>query len=53
MSERTVFAYFNTPDQAKEALEQLKPLRLVEYAIERIDGYAGPGIQAWTRSGPP
>ncbi|NBD27149.1 hypothetical protein [Paenibacillus glycinis] len=46
MSERTVFAYFNTPDQAKEALEQLKSLKLVEYAIERIDGYAGPGIQS-------
>lgn len=51
MSERTVFAYFNTPDQAKAALEQLRGLKLVDYAIERIDGYAGPGIQSLDKLG--
>ncbi|SFJ73565.1 hypothetical protein SAMN02799624_05734 [Paenibacillus sp. UNC496MF] len=51
MAERSVFAYFNTPDQAKEAVERLKPLKLVDYAIERIDGYAGPGYQSLDRLG--
>ncbi|MBD3921900.1 hypothetical protein H8B09_24275 [Paenibacillus sp. PR3] len=46
MAERTVFAYFNTPEQANQALEQLQSLKLVEYAIERIDGYAGTGYQS-------
>ncbi|GMK37821.1 hypothetical protein PCCS19_08750 [Paenibacillus sp. CCS19] len=46
MAERPVFAYFNTPEQANQALEQLQSLKLVEYAIERIDGYAGPGYQS-------
>jgi hypothetical protein len=46
MSERSLFAYFNTPDQAKEAVERMKSLRLVDYAIERIDGYAGAGVQS-------
>lgn len=46
MAERTVFAYFNTPEQANQALEQLQSLRLVEYAIERIDGYTGTGYQS-------
>ncbi|RKP47935.1 hypothetical protein D7Z26_22265 [Cohnella endophytica] len=51
MPERTVFAYFNTPDQAKEAVEQLKSLKLVDYAIERFDGYAGTGIQSLDKLG--
>lgn len=51
MSERTVFAYFNTPDQAKEALEQLRSLKLVDYAIERIDGYPGSGVQSLDKLG--
>ncbi|WP_308637173.1 hypothetical protein [Paenibacillus silvisoli] len=46
MSERTVFAYFQTPDQAKEAVKQLRSLRLIDHAIERFDGYAGEGIQS-------
>jgi hypothetical protein len=46
MAERTVFAYFNTPEQANQALEQLQSLKLVEYAIERIDGFAGTGYQS-------
>lgn len=45
MSEKTILAYFHTPDQAKQALEKLKALRLGEYAIERFDGYAGNGAE--------
>lgn len=45
MAERAVLAYFNTPDQAKEALEQLKSLRLSEYGIDRFDGYPGTGME--------
>lgn len=47
MSERTVFAYFNTPDQAKQAVERMRSrsLKIVEHAIERFDGYSGTGIQ--------
>ncbi|MFC5402862.1 hypothetical protein [Cohnella soli] len=51
MAERTVFAYFNTPDQAEEALRQLKPLKLVDYAIERFDGYSGTGIESLDKIG--
>lgn len=45
MPEKTLFAYFNTPDQAKQALEQIKSLRLIEYAIDRFDGYSGTGME--------
>ncbi|MFC5530788.1 hypothetical protein [Cohnella yongneupensis] len=51
MSERTIFAYFQTPDQAKEAVKQLQSLKLVDYAIERIDGYSGTGIQSLDKLG--
>ncbi|MBB6633105.1 hypothetical protein [Cohnella thailandensis] len=51
MSERTLFAYFNTPDQAKEAVDRMKSLRLIDYAIERIDGFAGTGFQSLDRIG--
>lgn len=45
MADRAVLAYFNTPDQAKEALEGLKTLRLSEYGIDRFDGYPGVGTE--------
>lgn len=45
MAERAVLAYFNTPDQAKQAVEEMKSLRLIDYAIERFDGYSGTGMQ--------
>lgn len=51
MSERSVFAYFRTPDQANEALRRLKSLKLVDYAIERIDGYSGTGVQSLDKLG--
>lgn len=44
MTERTIMAYFNTPEQAEQAVEKLKSLRLAEYAIDRFDGFPGTGI---------
>lgn len=44
MTERSILAYFNSPDQAEEALTQLKSLRIVESSIDRFDGYPGDGI---------
>jgi len=43
MAEKTIFAYFHTPNEAERAVERLKSLKLLDYGIERIDGYAGPG----------
>lgn len=45
MAERAILAYFNTPEQAEQALAKIKSLRLVDYAIDRFDGYSGTGIQ--------
>lgn len=46
MTERTIFAYFRTPDEAKKALGQLQSLELIDYTVERIDGFAGTGVQS-------
>lgn len=43
--ERSILAYFNTPDQAERALERLKTLKLVDSRIERFDGMPGEGVQ--------
>lgn len=45
MAERSILAYFNTPDQAERALERLKTLQLVDSRIERFDGMPGEGVQ--------
>ncbi|QYR21830.1 hypothetical protein KZ483_01945 [Paenibacillus sp. sptzw28] len=44
MAERSILAYFNSPDQAEDALSKLKSLRIIESSIDRIDGYPGDGI---------
>lgn len=44
MAEKSILAYFNSPDQAEEALKQLKSLRIVDSSIDRFDGYPGDGI---------
>jgi hypothetical protein len=44
MSEKSILAYFSTPEQAQQALEQLKQLKLVDSAIDRFDGYPGGGV---------
>lgn len=43
--ERSILAYFNTPDQAERALERLRTLKLVDSRIERFDGMPGEGIE--------
>jgi len=43
--ERSILAYFSTPDQAERALERLKTLQLVDSRIERFDGMPGEGVQ--------
>lgn len=44
MAERSILAYFNTPDQAERALERLKTLKLIDSRIERFDGMPGDGV---------
>ena len=44
MTERSILAYFNSPDQAEEALNKLKSIRIIESSIDRFDGYPGDGI---------
>jgi hypothetical protein len=48
MAERSILAYFKSPDQAQKALEQLQQLHLVEAAIDRFDGMAGSGVDRIT-----
>jgi hypothetical protein len=43
MAERSILAYFNTPDQAKNALKQLKQLQLVDAKIDRFNGVPNDG----------
>jgi len=44
MAERSILAYFKNPEQAEEALAQIKSLKLADSAMDRIDGYPGEGI---------
>lgn len=45
MAEKSILAYFKTPDQAQKALEQLKKLRLIDAKIDRFDGMPGDGVE--------
>jgi hypothetical protein len=44
VAERSILAYFKSPEQAKEALAKVKSLKLVDSAIDRFDGYPGDGM---------
>ncbi len=44
MAERSILAYFKSQEEAKEALTQVKSLRLVDSSIDRFDGYPGGGL---------
>ncbi|MGO4106590.1 hypothetical protein [Paenibacillus sp. YAF4_2] len=44
MAEKNILAFFKSPEQAKEALEQIKALKLVDSSIDRFDGYPGDGV---------
>ncbi|TJY42921.1 hypothetical protein E5161_08800 [Cohnella pontilimi] len=48
MAERSILAYFNTPDEAQKALEQLKKLKLADSSIDRFDGMPGDGLDVVT-----
>lgn len=48
MAERSILAYFNSPDQAEQALSQLKQLKLVDSRIDRFDGMPGDGTERVT-----
>ncbi len=42
--EKAVMVYFNTPDQANKALEQMKSeFEVIEAKVDRFDGYPGDG----------
>ncbi|XEC97232.1 hypothetical protein AB6A23_12145 [Paenibacillus tarimensis] len=45
MSEKNILAFFNSPEQAEKALSQIKPLRLIDSSIDRVDGYPGDGVE--------
>jgi len=45
MKEKAILAYFNTPEQAEQALEKLKSLQLIDSSIDRFDGYPGDGVE--------
>lgn len=48
MPEKSILAYFNTNEQAQQALEQLKGLNLIDSAIDRFDGMPGDGVDRIT-----
>lgn len=44
MAEKPIIVYFNTPEQANEALARMKSeFEVIESAIDRFDGYPGEG----------
>lgn len=44
LSEKYILAYFNSPEQAKEAARQIQPLGVIDMQIDRVDPYPGDGI---------
>lgn len=44
MAERTVMAFFKSPDQAEQALQQMSEVNVIDSSIDRFDGYPGNGI---------
>lgn len=44
MSEKYILAYFNSPEQAREAARQIQPLGVIDMQIDRVDPYPGAGI---------
>ncbi|WP_040948897.1 hypothetical protein [Gorillibacterium massiliense] len=47
MAEKSVLAYFNTPEQAQQALEKMNSeFALIDSSIDRFDGYPGEGYTA-------
>ena len=44
MAERNLLAYFKSEEEAKNALRQMRNLRIADSSVRRIDGYPGDGI---------
>lgn len=43
MAEKNILAFFNSPEQAEDALQQLKGLNLIDTSIDRVNAYPGSG----------
>lgn len=43
MAEKNILAFFNSPEQAKDALQQLNGLNLIDTSIDRVNAYPGSG----------
>ena len=44
MAEKNILAHFNSPEQAEQALSQMKGLKVVDSSIRRAGAYPGEGI---------
>ncbi|NMO94849.1 hypothetical protein [Paenibacillus lemnae] len=44
MTEKSILAYFNTPEQAHEAADKLKALRVIDVSVDRFSAYPGGGL---------
>src|SRR5690606_27280941 len=45
MSEKNILAYFQSPNDAEQALQQMQGLQLVDSQIERISRFPGSGVE--------
>lgn len=44
MSEKNILAYFHSPKQAEQALQQMKGLEIIDSQIDQISRFIGEGI---------
>lgn len=44
MAEKTILAFFKSPEEAEQALQQMSELDPIDSSIDRFDGYPGNGI---------
>lgn len=45
MSDKSILAYFQSPNEAEQALKQMGPLRLIDSSIDRISRFPGEGVE--------
>lgn len=46
MSERSILAYFKSPEEAEGVARKLRALRVIEISIDRFSKYGGPGYSS-------
>ncbi|NEW05179.1 hypothetical protein GK047_03980 [Paenibacillus sp. SYP-B3998] len=46
MAEKSILAYFHSPEQAEGAVSKLKALRAIDVSIDRFGRNAGSGLQS-------